>query len=465
MLRGKFELAQQFAIRCLLPHHHYEAEPTPKAMTMKVATLLFIICLSLVSSSVSAAVSFDEKVNVVVQTQNGKVAWSKVVEAVSKEVGADIPLLGEVPIGELDIKAPSTRLMLYGANKMLQPIFRISINRRNETVIVRVNKTEIEAALDQLGKQLRADADEADVAAGRVFGLSPFREDGKLEKAEHIVLLVHGFNSTTGQMSTLAKAIEKDLQKNDSRTEVACFDYASHHGISVAAASLEKALQTVIDKNPNCSISLVTHSMGGIVSRVMIEKKGFAMAQIKRLIMVAPPNHGTQLASLPFGNASLDSLLEKIDQTGIRQALQTVVSMANIAIEDLRPDSECLKDLNSSDRNDKIDYSIILGDRGVLANSQTNLLKQVAQELSEEKMDNGGTELNSLLKTLPPELLTGKGDGVVSVESGKLNGVSDTVVMSFQHSELLKDGAKSQGKIIRQILRRLKPSEKTIPSK
>jgi len=82
------------------PHHHYEAEPTPKAMTMKVATLLFIICLSLVSSSVSVAMSFDEKVNVVVQTQNGKVAWSKIVEAVSKEVGADIPLLGEVPIGE-----------------------------------------------------------------------------------------------------------------------------------------------------------------------------------------------------------------------------------------------------------------------------------------------------------------------------------------------------------------------------
>ena len=182
----------------------------------------------------------DEKVNVVVQTQNGKVAWSKIVAAVSKEVGADIPMLGEVPIGELDIKAPTTRLVLYGANQILQPAFRISINRRTETVVVRVNKTEIESALDQLGKQLRAESDEADIAAGRVFGFRFFREDGKLENAEHVVLLVHGFNSTTNQMSNLAKSIEKDLQKDSANVKVACFDYASHHGIAAAAASLEE---------------------------------------------------------------------------------------------------------------------------------------------------------------------------------------------------------------------------------
>ena len=397
--------------------------------------------------------------------KTAKLLGAKIVDAVSKEVGADIPMLSEVPIGELDIKAPTTGLMLYGANRILQPTFRISINRRNDTVIVRVNKTEIESALDQLGKQLRAEADEADVAAGRVFGFWPFREDGKLENAEHVVLLVHGFNSTTSQMSNLAKAIEKDLQKENSNVEVACFDYASHNGIAAAAAGLEKSLQTLIDKNPDVSISLVTHSMGGIVSRVMVEKKDFAMAQIKRLIMVAPPNHGTQLAGLPAGNASLDSLFAKIDQTGIRQALKTVVSLANVAIDDLNPDSKCLKELNSGERNAKIEYSIILGDRGVLAASQTNLLKQFAKQLSDEQLDNGGDELSSLLKTLPPELITGQGDGVVSVESGKLSGVDDTVVMSFQHSELLKNNSKNQTKIIRQILRRLKSSEKVTPSK
>ena len=432
---------------------------------MKFATLLFIICFSLLSTNVFASTPLDENVNVVVQTKNGKVAWSKIVQAVSKEVGADIPLLGEVPIGELDIKAPSTRLVVYGANKMLQPMFRISINRRNDTVVVRVNKTEIEGAFDQLGKQLRADADEADIAAGRVFGLRPFHEDGKLDKAEHIVLLIHGFNSTTSKMNHLAEAIEKDLKKEEPSVEVACFDYATHNGISVAASSLEKSLQTIIDKNPDCSISLVTHSMGGIVSRMMIENEGFKMPQIKRLIMVAPPNHGTQLAGLPTSNASLDLILEKIDQIGVRQALQTVVSMANVAVDDLKPDSKCLKDLNAGDRNGKINYSIILGKRGVLSAPQTNLAKQFAEKMSDEEMNNGGKELNSLLKTLPPELITGKGDGVVSVESGKLSGVEDTVVMSFQHSDLLNNNAKNQEKIIRQIVRRLKPNEETNRSK
>ena len=432
---------------------------------MKTATLLVMICLSLLSSGILASVPIDEKVNVVVQTKDGKVAWSKIVEAVSKEIGADIPLLGEVPIGELDIKAPSTRLVLYGINRMVQPSFRISINRRNETVVVRVNKTEIEAALEDLGKQLRAQADESDIAAGRVFGLRPFREDGKLEKAEHVVLLIHGFNSTTSQMSSLAEAIEKSLRTGDSSVEVACFDYSTRNGISVAAASLAESLKTLTDENPDCSISLITHSMGGIVARVMIEKKGFAMVQIKRLIMVAPPNHGTQLAGLPSGNASFDSLLANFDRVGMRQALQTLASGTNIAIDDVKPDSKCLEALNAGDRNEQIDYSIILGDLGVLSVTQTSLLRRFAKQLNDAEVDDKDYDLSAVLETLPPELLTGQGDGVVSIESGKLSGVSDTTVMSFHHNELLKDNSKNQKKIVQQILRRFKSSEKNTPSK
>ena len=426
---------------------------------MKAATLLFFIWLSLVSSSVIASVPFDETVNVVVETQNGKVAWSKIAQAVTKEVGADIPLLGQVPAGELDINASSTSLVLYGVNVMLQPNLKISINRRDATVVVRVNKTKINAALENVKKELLGDAN-----AGRAFGLRPFREDAKLGEADRIVLLVHGFNSSTSQMGDLAEAIEKDLQTGDASIEVACFDYASNDGISAVAASLESSLQTLIDKNPDCSISLVTHSMGGVVARMMIEKEGFAIDQIDRLIMIAPPNHGTELAALPSGNASFDLLLAKIDRTGIRQALQTLVSIANIAIDDLKPDSKCLKDLNAGERNKNVDYSIILGDLGVLSASDTKLLKRFAKQLTDAELNNGGNDLNALLETLPPELVSGRGDGVVSVESGKLDGVEDTVVMHFQHSELLKDNAKSHRKIIRQILRRLKSSKEINPA-
>ena len=432
---------------------------------MKVATLFFVIWLSLICSSVFASVSSDEEVRVVVETQNGKVAWSKIAEAVSKEIGADIPLLGQVPAGELAINEPSTRLVLWSVNRMLQPTFRISIDRRNKTVIVRINKTKVESALKQLKKQLSARSDEAG-AAGRVSGLRPFHKDRELENAKHIVLLVHGFNSSTSRMNNLAKAIEKDLRKKDSGVEVACFDYASHDGVSLAAKSLEASLQTIIDKNPDCSISLVTHSLGGVVSRVMIERDGFAMSQLKRLIMIAPPNHGTQLASLPSGNASFDSLLAKIDRIDIRKALQSVVSTTNIAVEDVKPGSKCLQELNTRKRNASVDYSIILGDVGILSASEAKLLRQFAKKLrGAEIVGSGANDLNSILETLPLELITGKGDGVVSVESGKLSGVDDTIVMSFKHNELLRDNTKSQGKIIRQILKRLKPSKKITPSK
>ena len=146
------------------------------------------------------------------------------------------------------------------------------------------------------------------------------------------------------------------------------------------------------------------------------------------------------------------------------------MSRTNVAVDDLKPDSKCLKEINAGDRNGEIEYSIILGDLGILTTSQTSLLKQFAkllddEEVHDKEVNDEDEGLKSLLKALPPELITGQGDGVVSVESGKLSGVKDTVVMRFQHRELLKDDGKSQAKIIRQILRRLKPSEKVKPLK
>ena len=432
---------------------------------MKFPTLIFIFCLSLISSNLFDSVCFGERVSVVVQTKDGKVAWSKIVDAVSKEVGGEIPLLSQVPAGELDINASSTRMVLYAINKTLLPTFRISINRKNETVVVRVDKTAVAAAIEQAGQQLRAGVDQADAVSGRTYGLSPFDKDADLKTADHIVLLIHGFGSSTEKMSSLAKAIEKDLQKEDSSNAVARFDYASHNGVSAAAISLEESLQTLTDDNPNCEISLVTHSMGGVVARVVVEKNDFTLSQVKRLVMVAPPNHGTQLAGLPSGNVSFDALLQKFDQTGLRQSLQTLVSIANVAIEDLKPDSKCITDLNANTRNENIAYSIILGNLGVLSKTETRMLNQFAKQLTAKQLANGGNDLNAVLKSLPPELITGQGDGVVSLESGKLDGVEDTTVLRFQHSDLLNDTAKSQTKIINQILRRLQPSEKSSPSK
>lgn len=408
-----------------------------------------------------AAPQDDDIVRVAVETTDGKVAWSEIAAAVTKELAElEVPEMEHLAAGGvLDINASSTRLILYSANKLLLPAVRISINRKDNTVVVRLNKTKIEAARKQWGANLRAQANEADAAAGRVNGLRPYRESTDLNKADSIVVLVHGFNSSTRFMGTLANRIEKVEPEKGKRCEVACFDYASRDGIRLAAKSLEQELQKLVKANPECEISLVTHSMGGVVSRWMIEDKDFDIPQVKRLTMVAPPNHGTNLALLPTQAGQFDSFLGEISRAGIQSSLRALAAEVNVAIEDLRPDSELLKTLNQRKRNATITYSIILGKTGILSREDRKFLDSLVDKMNEsgqKERVQASKELSSLMNLVSPEIVSDTGDGVVSLESGKLDGVEDVVVLKFQHSDLLKDKAKPQSRIVREILKRLK---------
>ena len=344
--------------------------------------------------------------------------------------------------------------MIYAANKSFRPAIRIWIDRDDKSVVVRVDRAELETKTRELGAALREQANQQD---DRETGLSPFDDSSDLKEANHVVVLVHGFNSSTDYMGALAKRIKSTGSKK-STVAVAKFEYLSRNGVQAAADLLDQELDTLIEGNPDCEISIVTHSMGGIVSRAVIEAEAFDIPQVKRIIMIAPPNHGTNLALLPTGADRFENVLAKIDRTGIRRALRTFVAEANVAVEDLRPDSELLKTLNQGKRNAAIDYSILLGDAGVLSSSDSQFLHKLVKQMGDSKEQEfvkAGKELNAFMDLLSPELLAKTGDGVVSLESGKLEGVEDVAVLGFQHSDLLRGNAKTQRRIIREIIGRL----------
>jgi len=396
----------------------------------------------------------DDRVKIVVPATDGKVNWSEIGAAVVREAGVEIPILDNLPGGDLDLNATSTRLVLYTANKALKPAIRIWIDRPNDAIVIRIDRSELEAKTKQMGAALRENANQLDA---KQTGLRQFYKSSDLKESEHIVVLVHGFNSSTDYMGTLAKQIKNSGSKKSPIT-VARFDYISRNGIQPAADLLDQELHKLVDQNPNCEISLVTHSMGGIVSRAAIEQEDFDIPQVKRIVMVAPPNHGTNLALLPTGADRFDNFLAKIDRTGIRKALRTFIAEANVAVEDLRPDSELLKTLNKGKRNSSIAYSILLGNAGALSSSDRKFLNKLVKQMRDSKeteLIQAGNDLNAVMELLSPELLAKTGDGVVSVESGKLEGVQDVEVLSFQHSDVLKDDARAQRRIIREITKRL----------
>lgn len=127
------------------------------------------------------------------------------------------------------------------------------------------------------------------------------KSDGLKEKittAHRILLVVHGIiGDTIGMANTVRFATEQRAEKLGYDL-VLTYDYENlRTPIEDIARHLRDRLQeNGIDGNDDKDVTILAHSMGGLVSRYFIEKLGGDKV-INRLIMAGTPNGGS-----PFGN-------------------------------------------------------------------------------------------------------------------------------------------------------------------
>ncbi|MBN2188289.1 MAG: hypothetical protein JW699_02455 [Chitinispirillaceae bacterium] len=105
------------------------------------------------------------------------------------------------------------------------------------------------------------------------------------------VYLVHGFGSSP----VLMRSIEKHLRKNGIAT--VNFGYRS---VTRELAAGGDSLYARIKRDTLDTVSFVTHSMGALVVRSITGKmeQDSAFPKVHRMVMVAPPNRGAELADL-----------------------------------------------------------------------------------------------------------------------------------------------------------------------
>lgn len=204
--------------------------------------------------------------------------------------------------------------------------------------------------------------------------------------SRELVVVLHGLNVTHHTMGRLARALGEAGYDVVNRT------YPSRTmPIERIATEWLPALLKERDAGAAPRVHFVTHSMGGILARLWLREKG-APANIGRIVMIAPPNHGSEVPDHFRGRGNR------------LRALFRFVASANAG--QLGTDDESVpRKLSRGKFPADVELGVIAGNRWV-----------------------------------NPFFLSwfkGENDGTVSVASTRLDGMRDHVVMPHSHTGIV----------------------------
>ncbi len=195
-----------------------------------------------------------------------------------------------------------------------------------------------------------------------------------------MVVLLHGIGRTAGSMSVPASLLAEKGYAIDN------IDYPSRSApIARLAEGVNERLKAE-KAGTNAKLHFVTHSMGGLIVRHLV--KEFRPPNLGRVVMLAPPNQGSEIADFLGDNF----LFKKV----------------------YGPAGQDLRTRNES--SGPVDFPL-----GVIA----------------------GTKSIDPISSL---LLSGPNDGKVTVESTKVKGMTDHIILPVNHTFLMRDA-----RVLRQI--------------
>jgi pimeloyl-ACP methyl ester carboxylesterase len=254
----------------------------------------------------------------------------------------------------------------------------------------------------------------------------------RLDPAKPLVVVLHGYNAGQWHVWDLMDAIEGGGH------QIAPFCYAIHTEIPNIARDLARDLGKLRQAHPGVRISFVTHSMGGLVAREYVESDLYGN-DTDRLILIGPPNHGTPVAHFAF----------MADWRSAWAARGTTRPDDDYdqgkASEDLLPGSKFLKRLNERPRREGVKYTIVAGNRHQATTWMADLIDPDDTKPSRWKKWWGIRQMRDVANSWAERMRKKEfeSDGLVTLDSARLEGVTDFVVIGADHTGLVwRDGTK-----------------------
>ncbi len=282
-----------------------------------------------------------------------------------------------------------------------------------------------------------------------------------------IVLVMGGLQGAVRSAEQFAVALSEALH-HPADIRMAVFEYPNDGSICESGNALCELLNDLNVKSPATKVSIVAHSMGGLVARYAIEslppQTKSEVPCVDQLVMICPPNRGSVLAQ--YADAlELPDAISKL-QMGSQTFTEVIGSLVNDglgeACEELIPTSHFLRDLNLRQRASGVRYSIIAGTGGPIS-PLIRLASSIAlRETQHRAQVNTLPNAKDLLKRadellLSDEFTKGMGDGAVSVNSARLAGVSEFSTVPIKHGEWAQVDKPSVQQLIQRVTQLLSP--------
>ena len=277
--------------------------------------------------------------------------------------------------------------------------------------------------LGEVRKAVESTFPEQAAEVAKSFGLVSFggEESGSVavDPAAPSVVLIHGLDDPGLVWRNLAPAL------TDEHMNVWKMHYPNDQPI-VDSASLFQDELARLKQSGISEITIVGHSMGGLVSREMLTNPQFSSIQkaqngelprVNALVMVGTPNHGSEWARYRFFAEIRDQWVNVVENGA--PILRGFMDGAGEAQIDLRPDSQFLKTLNSRPHPEGVRLLTI---SGVVSPFEE---KDINDFLYSSFEADTADEAAALIKSMSD----GLGDGLVTVDSSRLQGVEYRTVL------------------------------------